>query len=781
MRSVVVVLLLAIVAVGGAAAMSQEVENMVQDLLQAKSVPHPFSPEHEFEKRLGKMLSFALPATPLVTDEEFEKMNQKSLAGFSSFVQEALNIEESKEAAREDSNCKKGHKCPIVGGVCCKSGDVCCPSLNPCSDGDAPHTCQESPEMKLLKYKTQHEARVKKFESDLETIRGKREQKVKAHDQNVSEGRNKVLDARRKAEAEREKAQRAEAAEKDKARAALEATKKQEGAEKRKKAAAHAAAEQKKKDEEKGKQAQERKKKAAIKAQERAKKDKIRQAERSKKNEVRAKAEQKRKHAKQHWRIVPGTFRPRKGRVLTNGNRFKNNGAHYSYMFWVKPMQRAPWWQNILHKGGRNNQRDPAIWIIPRSSRLHVRVGSARSWNDGINTRAISIGQWTHIAVVATDRVLRIYMDGNQVHARGFRGLRRNKGPLYTSDPWHRAMNGYIGDLRYLSYAASPQEVRKVYQSQKAAHAFQRQSMRLIGGNFNVRKGRVIAHGNRFKRGANQYAYTFWLRPYRIQHAWGNILHKGRINQHRNPGIWLFPHSTRMHIRVGTRGSWNAGVNPRPVPMKRWTHVAVTVAGNHLTVYYNARVVARANLPGGAVAQNGEQLWASDPWHRNAFATIRDLRYFNYNINPNVVRSIFNQQRGLVKQRPRLPGRFLRSGLNNGWCLMVDRAHYRQRLRIAPCRNDVRYRWIRNGRLIRSAQNRAFCIDSPRHGNHGRLHMWRCNHHNRNQQWHFSHNRITLRRTRQSIDIPHARLGNRKQVHMWRSHGGRNQKWYYRN
>lgn len=150
------------------------------------------------------------------------------------------------------------------------------------------------------------------------------------------------------------------------------------------------------------------------------------------------------------------------------------------------------------------------------------------------------------------------------------------------------------------------------------------------GPAWKLTKGEVVRKADQIKF-TGKYTYMFWVRPLAAVGGWSNILHKGKENVNRNPAIWFYPGSTRLHIRSGVndKPTWenggNAGCDPSEnLPLNQWTHVAVTHEDGALKVYYNGGESCAAKL--AAPVENDGDLYAADPWHDAANAEVADLR-----------------------------------------------------------------------------------------------------------------------------------------------------------
>jgi len=161
-------------------------------------------------------------------------------------------------------------------------------------------------------------------------------------------------------------------------------------------------------------------------------------------------------------------FQPIQGHVIAQANQISFSGV-YTYMLWVKALNRVGGWGNIFHKGANDGQRNPAVWLWPNSLTLYVRSGNRQGGDNGCNSGAhVVIGEWTHIAVVHDGTGIYVYQNGFQICQNPTSGPIENTGPLYVSDPWYQAANALVADLRHVPASLSWNNIYKAYKSRVA-------------------------------------------------------------------------------------------------------------------------------------------------------------------------------------------------------------------------------------------------------------------------------------------------------------------------
>jgi hypothetical protein len=342
-------------------------------------------------------------------------------------------------------------------------------------------------------------------------------------------------------------------------------------------------------------------------------------------------------------------FQPRRNQILANNDRIdKGSEFTYTYMFWVRPFGLVRGWGNLLHKGGSNEARNPAVWFYPASLRLHIRSGTQDNWNNGLDPdRQLPLHQWTHVAFSHRPGLLVVYYNGQEVGRAGLPKPLQNEGPLYASDPWHVAHPSQLADVRYENTFFTEEQVRAVVDLKRYDTKMPPIAVYIHQTAFNPSQGRILKHGGDMElRQSEAWTYTFWLRPHGIHGGWSNVFHKGNSDGQRNPAVWLYPGGTRLHIRTGTQRNWNDGNDPgQSLPLHQWTHVAFVHYHGRFEVYYNGNaVLSDSSLPEPTWSSN-THFYGSNPWYPAAACTVSDLRYYDLPLNQAMIRQIVDENR----------------------------------------------------------------------------------------------------------------------------------------
>lgn len=91
-----------------------------------------------------------------------------------------------------------------------------------------------------------------------------------------------------------------------------------------------------------------------------------------------------------------------------------NNPVIYTIAMWLKPVDYNSNWRNIFTRGRDDQDRTPALYFWPNSTKLHFRHCSTVNLNDGIDSSkvALPLNKYSHIAVVVNKNVMQLYING---------------------------------------------------------------------------------------------------------------------------------------------------------------------------------------------------------------------------------------------------------------------------------------------------------------------------------------------------------------------------------
>ncbi len=136
----------------------------------------------------------------------------------------------------------------------------------------------------------------------------------------------------------------------------------------------------------------------------------------------------------------------------------------HSLAFWLRPRGVQPALTSVLHYGGSDGQRLPALFLAPGKTQLELRVSQAGGKPDAtLTSRApLALDTWTHVAVVTEKRRVVLYVDGKRRGAVPLPAGGASHRPLWASSPWHEAARAEIAKLGYAPRAMSAQEIAKL-------------------------------------------------------------------------------------------------------------------------------------------------------------------------------------------------------------------------------------------------------------------------------------------------------------------------------
>jgi len=330
-------------------------------------------------------------------------------------------------------------------------------------------------------------------------------------------------------------------------------------------------------------------------------------------------------------------FQPKQGNVIAANAQIKKSSAT-TWMFWIMPfgVTADEAFSSILHKGAANEQRDPAIWFHPRSTRLHIRAGTRRGWNDGGDpVPQLTPFQWTHVAFTHKEGEFAVYYNGDQVLRVDMPAPTNNDGPLYAGDPWHSAASSVLSDIRYLDSALDITAIKGIV-NQKRYQPYKPLEIVVAKTGFQPTQNHKIATAEKIGTGLVAYTYMFWVKPQGTVDQYSNLIHKGETDNERSPAIWFYPGTTQLHIRSATRDSWNDGCDPQQqLPMNQWTHVAVVHRHGRLEVFYNGK--SKCGEYKNQPLSNDGHLYASNRFYPAAKCVMADLRVFRGAVDVQVI------------------------------------------------------------------------------------------------------------------------------------------------
>jgi len=342
--------------------------------------------------------------------------------------------------------------------------------------------------------------------------------------------------------------------------------------------------------------------------------------------------------------LLVKNIRPVKGHVHVQNTAFagKEKSTAQTWMFYIKPEGVVHRYANVFQKGTTNEQRNIGVWFHPGSLRLHIRSGTARGWNDGLDPEAhLKVWKWTHVAITHKAGEFLVYYDGVKVASASLPAPMNNDGPLYISAPTTQdAAPCELADLRYVDSVLDVVAVRTAMEQKKYKKNPPKEVM-VVPSPIRPSQGNTPPDV-KISPHLTAYSYVFWLKPEGTTDSWSNIFHKGEADSQRNAAVWFYPGTFKLHIRSGTRSSYNDGLDPASaLPANVWTHVAVVHAHSFMEVFYNG--LSQGREWKWQPNANAGTLKVSNPWYPAAKCMISDLRVFEGPISKKKIDEIISE------------------------------------------------------------------------------------------------------------------------------------------
>ena len=329
-------------------------------------------------------------------------------------------------------------------------------------------------------------------------------------------------------------------------------------------------------------------------------------------------------------------------------------GADFTIAFWYQ--LQAPnngQWHCIAKKGDQATARAFGIYLFPNSTRLGVSVSTSANWNEaGTSASPLTVGEWTHIALLKRGSRLELYLDGVLDAVVTLKGTTLgNPGAFYLGRSPDDAMpmKGAFDDFQVFERALSEAEVLTLLAETEPATeptepapsiegsrwSFDEgsgttamdagrvggpgllqggtqwvagklgQAVRLNGVNGHVK----IAHTPALNVGAENGDFTvgLWVNLRRSNTGqWRALAKKGNTWAQRAFGLYLFPDSNRIGYSLGTDKYFNeSGASTKPLVLGQWTHVALVRRGKALELWLDGALESSTALKGTTVGNPG--------------------------------------------------------------------------------------------------------------------------------------------------------------------------------
>ncbi|CAG8687207.1 uncharacterized protein OCT59_011305 [Rhizophagus irregularis] len=167
----------------------------------------------------------------------------------------------------------------------------------------------------------------------------------------------------------------------------------------------------------------------------------------------------------------PKTFRPG-DQIVVQHAELPVVENELSVSLWLKLKNHASDWAIIFHKGTERLIRTPGLYLMPNTSKLHVRFTG--NWDNNVGIEEIGdellLNQKYHLTYTLSDPEKRLdfYINGEWVAFYSIENVKTHKvkfndGPLYIGRFYREGFNGEISNFRYFNWRLSAEEAMKNY------------------------------------------------------------------------------------------------------------------------------------------------------------------------------------------------------------------------------------------------------------------------------------------------------------------------------
>lgn len=161
---------------------------------------------------------------------------------------------------------------------------------------------------------------------------------------------------------------------------------------------------------------------------------------------------------------------------------------------------------------------------------------------------------------------------------------------------------------------------------------------------FDGRMMRVLPSNDRLETGSMTIALWVYLREDSVG-AWRTIFSKGSTADELNPALLLYPDERRLRAHLSPHAQENEnrhGVldSTGLLPLRRWTHLALTSTGGVMRLYINGQLDGEAIVSSNYVSNHAPLHIGRDPWRAGIKAYVDDFRWYNRLLTASEVRAL---------------------------------------------------------------------------------------------------------------------------------------------
>ncbi|KAJ6242826.1 hypothetical protein M0813_02676 [Anaeramoeba flamelloides] len=366
----------------------------------------------------------------------------------------------------------------------------------------------------------------------------------------------------------------------------------------------------------------------------------------------------------------------------------KEGQVQYGISMWIKITKAHTENRSVFHNGLRKDHRTPAIRIPPNKATIEFLHHSTLEINDRPNFTEYSfdLDTWYHWAISISGKKVVLYINGESAQIGHLKG--EAIMPIkdcWIVNPWLKSAEGItIHSLYWFPFGISDEFVRSLYHIPRSKesskleekntyiiHKKEEEKKRMIIQRFarkiyNLSDYEIVQKitalkgpsmkkvqispvmiesdlgGIQPKKGQVNYGISLWIRIKKTANNYRSIFHNGLINDHRTPGIWIYPGQTQIHFRHDSTIERNDGLDLTDVTLElhTWYHWAVSVCGSEIVHFINGEFVQKGNLKGDALMPL-KDCWFVDPWHGTAEGIdICSLHRFPFAISAEFVKYV---------------------------------------------------------------------------------------------------------------------------------------------
>merc|ERR1712072_683304 len=150
------------------------------------------------------------------------------------------------------------------------------------------------------------------------------------------------------------------------------------------------------------------------------------------------------------------------GLKIKNGNAFGSRAT--TIAFWIFLLEDSKGaWRSVVSRGSGPNDHTPEIMLWPKERRVHARVSTDASVNEGLDSATkLKLKRWTHIAYVCEGKLLQLFINGVKDSEVILKGTPvSNNGTISIGkDAHHAGTKCFIDTFKWYSRALDDKEVR---------------------------------------------------------------------------------------------------------------------------------------------------------------------------------------------------------------------------------------------------------------------------------------------------------------------------------